>query len=67
MHGKSLFLYDGREHIGTIRECGGKFIALDTRGKQVGTFATQGEASRAISQAVIRQLESEIAWSEHGK
>jgi hypothetical protein len=62
---KSLSLYDGRERIGTIRECDGKFVAYNQRGKQLGSYDTQAEASAAISAALIRELESEIAWSEH--
>jgi hypothetical protein len=45
----------------------GAFIAFDAHGKELGSYPTQGEASRAVSQALIKALEAEIAWREHRK
>jgi hypothetical protein len=61
----ALAVYDGREKIGSIRTNGKRFIALDARGKELGSFDSQKEASRAVTQALIKQLECNVAWSEH--
>jgi hypothetical protein len=50
-----------------IYERNGKLAAYNELGKQIGSFETQAQARAAISEALIRQLESEIAWREHSR
>jgi hypothetical protein len=59
-------LYDGRDFLGRIEQRDGEFVAFNAQGKQLGSYPTQAKASAAITDAVIRELESEIAWRQHG-
>ena len=44
----SLTVTSGRETIGYIAERGRKFVALDVDGRELGSFRSLKEASRAI-------------------
>jgi hypothetical protein len=61
-----LHVYDGRERIGRIDELNGRFVAYNQRGKEIGSYDSQAQASAAVSAALVRE-QSEIAWREHGK
>jgi hypothetical protein len=43
----------------------GKCLTLYDGRQRIGRH-TQAEARRAISEALIKALEAEIAWSQHG-
>jgi hypothetical protein len=44
-------IYDGRERLGDIEQCGTEFVARDRRGKSIGVFDTASEAINAIAKA----------------
>jgi hypothetical protein len=64
---KSVSLFDGRDFLGRIVQRDGQFVAFDAQGKQLGSYPTQAAASHAISGAMIKQLECDFAWSQHGR
>lgn len=47
-----LAVYDGQDRVGAIRRRNGLFIAVDSRGRQLGRFTTLSNAVRAIPKRV---------------
>jgi hypothetical protein len=46
-----LAVYDGQDHVGTIRRRDGRFIVIAARGRKLGAFTTLRNAMRAIPAA----------------
>jgi hypothetical protein len=44
-------IYDGTDRIGSYRGSNGAWHAFDRRGKEIGVFATEGEAQNAVCAA----------------
>jgi hypothetical protein len=53
-----LEIYDGQIRAGVIVRRGGKFIARDARGRELGAFTTLRDAVRVIPAAKQAEAES---------
>jgi hypothetical protein len=53
-----LAVYDGQDHVDTIRRRDGRFIVIDARGRKLGAFTTLRNAMRVIPAAGRADAES---------
>jgi hypothetical protein len=51
-----LAVYDGQDRVGAIRRRDGRFIALDSRGRELGRFTTLSNAMRSIPKRVAEDI-----------